>query len=66
MTDWTNPVATKTTWTLGTTNKTSFDNRRVSNLGVLMNDTVYLMNDTVATINDDKLQNIYAPTTSWT
>ena len=63
--NWSSGSNTSTTWTSGSVNSTDFNSRRISNLGVLMDDTVYLMDDTTATMNDDKLQSIYAPETVW-
>ena len=65
-TDWTKSSTNATNWSNVSSNATAFLNRETVNLGVIMDDPVYLMDDTVATMDDSKLLNYVAPATSWT
>ena len=63
-TNWTNQTTNNTSWSKQSIGSTSFNGREITNLGAIMDDTVYLMDDTVCTMDDMKL-NGYAPATQW-
>ncbi len=65
-TNWSRASENTTQWSSVSIGSTSFQGREVVNLGVIMDDTVYLMDDSVATMDDMKLQSNFAPATSWT
>ena len=65
-TSYTNPVKTQTTWTLGSANATQFSGRDITNLGAIMDDSVYKMDSSLINMDDAILNPVNAPSTSWT
>jgi len=65
-TDWSNISNTATTWSPGSVSTTTFSGRDVTNLGAIMDDSVYTMDSELINMDDAKLNTGYAPTTDWT
>lgn len=66
MTNWTPVSGNSTNWSQVATNSTNFGGRETTDMGAILDDTLYTMDSLEITMDDMKLNSYVAPTTNWT